>query len=286
MFQQIGCNDAVLLTSLLYCIYDVSVSWDGFVGCSKPIHRWLFTSIFSLILFRVAHLLCDYAASVVINGSVGVDGIFEFMQDLRPKGTSRRVLLALSWLIAVPILAMWTIVGTSWFRQVMNETPKCIPDDTYVWFLGLFLAICYGWLAILAALAVRALVLERRVRFAENTLRTILNDDMLRRWGVDAHISNHRALEAGAPVVGAGLKPEEIKALPREASIRSQPWLETECECSICLNDMLPSDSVRRLPCGHAFHCSCIDLWLLRCADCPLCKRTVTVGATSTGEWV
>merc|ERR1719343_886639 len=36
-------------------------------------------------------------------------------------------------------------------------------------------------------------------------------------------------------------------------------------ECSICLCEVQPGDSVRCLPsCGHTFHRACIDLWLLR----------------------
>lgn len=37
----------------------------------------------------------------------------------------------------------------------------------------------------------------------------------------------------------------------------------TEC-CSICLGDYERGDLLRTLPCDHAFHVSCIDLWLAR----------------------
>jgi hypothetical protein len=42
-----------------------------------------------------------------------------------------------------------------------------------------------------------------------------------------------------------------------------------------------PPDICRELPgCGHVFHESCIDLWLLRRGDCPLCKHRVQVCGT------
>jgi len=50
-------------------------------------------------------------------------------------------------------------------------------------------------------------------------------------------------------------------------------------ECAICLSDFLPGETVKLLPCKHAFHASCIDEWLLsKCTargvhpTCPLCK--------------
>jgi len=47
-------------------------------------------------------------------------------------------------------------------------------------------------------------------------------------------------------------------------------------ECSICLDDFLPGQRVRQLPCGHIFHSTCIARWLVeRNAVCPLCKLDV-----------
>lgn len=46
--------------------------------------------------------------------------------------------------------------------------------------------------------------------------------------------------------------------------------------CSICLCDFEESEKVRLLSCKHNFHQSCIDRWLLKNNQCPLCLRTVT----------
>ncbi|KAF5134666.1 E3 ubiquitin-protein ligase ZNRF3 [Metarhizium brunneum] len=43
--------------------------------------------------------------------------------------------------------------------------------------------------------------------------------------------------------------------------------------CAICLDVLKDDDMVRRLPCQHYFHSSCLDTWYLRQHNtCPLCK--------------
>ena len=44
--------------------------------------------------------------------------------------------------------------------------------------------------------------------------------------------------------------------------------------CAICIDTLEDDDQVRGLHCGHAFHHTCVDVWLTtRRAICPLCKR-------------
>ncbi|KAL9258921.1 RING-H2 finger protein ATL46-like protein [Drosera capensis] len=44
-------------------------------------------------------------------------------------------------------------------------------------------------------------------------------------------------------------------------------------DCAVCLCEFLEKDKLRLLPlCGHAFHISCIDTWLLSSSTCPLCR--------------
>ena len=34
-------------------------------------------------------------------------------------------------------------------------------------------------------------------------------------------------------------------------------------------------EEVRKLPCGHYFHKGCIDEWLTRSCECPICKHNI-----------
>ena len=48
-------------------------------------------------------------------------------------------------------------------------------------------------------------------------------------------------------------------------------------ECSICLDDMIKDQDIRKLPCLHNFHLSCIDGWLIKSTqlNCPLCNTLI-----------
>jgi len=76
-------------------------------------------------------------------------------------------------------------------------------------------------------------------------------------------------------------------ASPRLAD---SPESTPSSECIVCLGVYVPGDVVRTLPCGHFFHKSCIDEWLLgkgrrrgtgpaglelrRTPACPVCKQS------------
>eukprot|EP00933_Yihiella_yeosuensis_P052498 TRINITY_DN50593_c0_g1_i1.p1 TRINITY_DN50593_c0_g1~~TRINITY_DN50593_c0_g1_i1.p1 ORF type:complete len:421 (-),score=89.00 TRINITY_DN50593_c0_g1_i1:82-1344(-) len=49
----------------------------------------------------------------------------------------------------------------------------------------------------------------------------------------------------------------------------------SQTSCMVCLCDFELADECRRLPCGHVFHTQCVDEWLRRCTDCPICKANV-----------
>lgn len=65
--------------------------------------------------------------------------------------------------------------------------------------------------------------------------------------------------------------PESIRAFskkPLPSNHRFEPSLQI---CSICTEDFVDGDNIRRLPCHHIFHPRCIDPWLSGFAvTCPL----------------
>eukprot|EP00930_Biecheleria_cincta_P029522 TRINITY_DN2052_c0_g5_i1.p1 TRINITY_DN2052_c0_g5~~TRINITY_DN2052_c0_g5_i1.p1 ORF type:complete len:269 (+),score=38.73 TRINITY_DN2052_c0_g5_i1:125-931(+) len=265
MTQALGKNDALLFISLTYCMFDLMYdSWDTFGSCSRPIHHWLLVSYMCVIGFRLLHFM----------GFQATDSSTEthFLLDMRQKSTASRLLYGFTWLVALPFFVLWTLAGTFWLKDVMQKTPQCVPSTTHLVFSGLWLLLSYGWIIVHVALAVIACMMERQVRRREADLLEIADADSLARWGQVDRLSGYTALSKNACT---GLSPTEIKALP------SSTWTRccAEDECSICLNNIETNESVRCLPiCGHTFHRSCIDLWLLRSADCPLCKTCVQGG--------
>jgi len=205
----------------------------------------------------------------------------DFLLDLRQKGAMPRAVAAFIWAVALPGFTVWTLLGTSWLWTITRETPQCMPSETHFWFSSLWIALCYAWIVIHTALGAAAWILERRVRRAEVELRALEDedDDVRSRWGQVSRISGYQALTTTAgPCAGEGLSPAAIKALPAAWEITAEE--AAGCECPICITELQDGDKVRRLPgCGHHFHRSCIDLWLLRRADCPLCKGPVAAAS-------
>lgn len=273
MIQPLGSNDAILLASLLYSCVDLSWEWDQFTTCRRPIHRWLLVSYGCVIAFRLTHLLGSQQNAAAFPSSA-VSAAADFLLDLRQKGTLPRLLAAFTWLVALPFFVFWTLLGTVWLYNVITETPTCVPSATHLWFSAFWLVLCYVWIFVHAALGIVAALLERRVRRAEVDLRALEDADVISRWGQVSNLSGYTALSGQKG--GAGLSPTEIRALPGVTTFEDGEMdFGDERECPICITGFKQGDSLRTLhACDHTFHRSCIDLWLLRRADCPLCKRS------------
>jgi len=283
--QQLGLNDAVLLVSLMYACVDLAVEWDSFSTCSKPIHKWLLVSYICVVAFRLTHWLGSRAIAFAesLAGRAESPGgpataAGELLLNLRHKEALLRAVASFTWAVGLPFFSLWTFLGTVWMHDVLNNTPECVPTSTHLYFSLFWIILCYAWIIIHAALGAVAFILERRVRRAEGCLREIEDEDVRRRWGVVSNMAGYQDLASGAPASGDGLKPAEIRCLPCATALASENGLTiNEKECSVCLNDFEVGDACRCLPiCGHTFHKSCIDLWLLRRAECPLCKTHVT----------
>ena len=61
-------------------------------------------------------------------------------------------------------------------------------------------------------------------------------------------------------------------SLSSSASAASSSRREGSPTCSICLEKWEAGDVVRTLPCLHLFHAACLDPWLKKRFQCPLCN--------------
>jgi hypothetical protein len=86
------------------------------------------------------------------------------------------------------------------------------------------------------------------------------------------------AVYAAAGKAGAaGLSDELLTKLPTcqcdQALLNS--LAEQHTTCAICHEDFAEGEVLRRLPCQHLYHASCVGHWLRIKAACPLCNAKV-----------
>jgi len=231
--------------------------------CQRPIHKWLIVS-YSLVLASRLLQIAGVAAS-----PAGLEDLF--LNSLRPEGVVLKCLTYCAWLVNLPLLLFSSVMGIWAMVDAWRTSALCLPSSTdKCIFATAWQLVGLLWAAMHMRLAKMALRNEMQHRRVEAELRALESPEVLARWG--ARALSVTSLE-GAPEL-KGLSSEEIASLP------SNTWETVSGEdevCSICVDSFETGDYVRSLSaCGHTFHQSCIDLWLLRQADCPLCKRTVS----------
>jgi len=73
---------------------------------------------------------------------------------------------------------------------------------------------------------------------------------------------------------GAGVTPgDEID--DEVAGMGGEDDAADEEECTLCLETLEAGSELRQLDCGHFFHRACVDDWLVRARNCPLCQQDV-----------
>ena len=95
----------------------------------------------------------------------------------------------------------------------------------------------------------------------------------------------------------AAYSPESQPRGLEEAAIRSIPVIRYKkegdsnfgerslSECAVCLNEFQQGEKLRVIPnCSHAFHIDCIDVWLQNNANCPLCRRNISLAGQIHGD--
>lgn len=70
-----------------------------------------------------------------------------------------------------------------------------------------------------------------------------------------------------------GLEPVVIANFPTKKYSDEFFSSGEDAQCTICLAEYQEKDILRILPyCGHAFHVTCIDIWLQQHSTCPVCR--------------
>lgn len=267
----VSLNDGVLCMSLIYLSIDMQYQWAEFESCHWPVHTWLLVSYIFILAFRVTHILGTAFKS---------SGSGDFLLNLRHKDMLPRLMMTVIWVLVLPLFAAWTSVGTWWLYDSKRLSQTCLPMGMPLCFIIVWQVLSYAWILIHGTLGGIAWVLEGRLRRTEANLREMEDPDTVARWGAVSDLSGYTALANNSL---GGLAPEQIKALPKATA--SELHLGDDAECSICLNDLCDDDCVRQLcGCGHTFHRACIDLWLLRRADCPLCKQSVLAASNDAAN--
>lgn len=215
-----------------------------------------------MIVFRVFHYVGQFYSEQ------GED----FLLYVRHTGPAQLVIRA-TWFFLLPFFTGWTVLGTSWHFSILRETPDCLPQGTHSCFVIFWQILCYIWIAIYAVFAGVACSLERSVSAAElDHARIIASEDSMHRWGALPFLPDYSSIRV------QGLSHSQIKTLPSSSFGSLMRLKDPGAECAICLCSFGHDDSCRQLQgCGHLFHETCIDLWLLQRADCPLCKQSITI---------
>ncbi|KAL3532919.1 hypothetical protein ACH5RR_006440 [Cinchona calisaya] len=59
----------------------------------------------------------------------------------------------------------------------------------------------------------------------------------------------------------------------------------TRGDCAICLEGFKEGELCRKLPdCNHFFHRNCVDNWLIRVPNCPVCRTRVQLDSGASGS--
>ena len=67
----------------------------------------------------------------------------------------------------------------------------------------------------------------------------------------------------------------KFKFLPSSMANITENGDINERKCLICQFDYEENEEIRRLPCGHCFHMSCVDMWLQQRDLCPYCRQCI-----------
>ena len=109
-------------------------------------------------------------------------------------------------------------------------------------------------------------ILEDRI---SDLINTVLNNNFGRNINFISIevIPVHTSYEASPQV-------NNLSNLPPYKLIRPEDdIIVNKCSCPICLEPYESGKYKRVLPCNHVFHKKCIDKWLKKKMECPVCRK-------------
>ncbi|XP_059286116.1 E3 ubiquitin-protein ligase At4g11680-like [Lycium ferocissimum] len=253
-----------------------------------PLRTWIVGYCLFCVLHVVSVLLeykrRGYGSEAFGSGSSGSSG-YVTLAELTPGRTSNMTKYMDS---ANTMLSFfWWIIGFYWVctggQPMVDESPQlywlCIVFLAFDVFFVVFLLVmaCAIGLGLCCCLpciiAVLYAVADKKGAEKEDIEQ--LSKYMFRRNGCTDNCTD----EIEGTIAGF------MTLCGRDAPTDERSLSTDDAECSICLSTYDDGDELRELPCGHLFHCTCIDKWLYMSATCPLCKRSI-VGARSCCEEV
>mmetsp|Transcript_7150 Transcript_7150/g.10552 ORF Transcript_7150/g.10552 Transcript_7150/m.10552 type:complete len:262 (-) Transcript_7150:2386-3171(-) len=245
---RLSCHDVFIGLAIFYAGAELVIAWENFNECKKPIQVWLLIACVTLGLFRTAHLLAGEDD----------DNFYEpWCFNLFSSRYKLHSIVVVG--VLYPFFLGWILVGTLWYAEVAAQRGSCFKDQQQSWYFILWLVIFYIWIiAYTTAISISAMIYLRNREFESQYMQ------LVDQYG-----------DSPAPQPAfqmQGLSPASIQSFTIE--VVNTPQMG-KYMCSVCLDEPQKREKLRVMPCGHKFHLSCIDGWLMRQSYCPNCKRNL-----------
>lgn len=118
---------------------------------------------------------------------------------------------------------------------------------------------------------------------------TFVAEEQLQKWSVSSLKDELKRLQRQAEMrmgFAGGSETREMQQLIKsglgvekaelvQAVLKARGG-DSGISCAVCLSNYTNGEDLRVLPCGHRFHCDCVDRWLTQQSrTCPLCSKRV-----------
>lgn len=148
-------------------------------------------------------------------------------------------------------------------------------DDTNVAsILSLMIVGIFGIVVLFAFWLFKFIRLQRMRRLGYNPNGSVARGvDLV---ALELHVPSCRPVIIGAPQTH-----NEHEVEPAEMELGSENSSESGVQCAVCLRHLEKGEEARSLPCQHIFHRICIDSWLSKSRQCPVCRQLVGIASTT-----